>query len=210
MGLHLHYLPSIAPYLDEILSPLIRRHIDFKLRDSFRILTPDVEARQDLEQVFLQNAALGGVLIGKSLLTLHSFGQALLLEHPNPGTIASLPMQRKSLKSALSRVKPDWRLAGTALQKCLSELQEWRRMGAVSHSGRGSIVASLDAEFQKVLEARGGAWTADRSLQEAWKLLSRGGLKELATVEELYLLGFRLPEPVLLAFLESSLRAIRN
>ncbi|KAB2838119.1 hypothetical protein F9K50_09800, partial [bacterium] len=84
MPLRLRYVPSVAPYLDEILAPLIRRHIDFKLRDSFRIVTPDPESRQDLEERFLSREALGGVLIGKSLLTLHSFAQTLLLEHPAP------------------------------------------------------------------------------------------------------------------------------
>lgn len=207
MPLRLRYVPSVAPYLDEILAPLIRRHIDFKLRDSFRIVTPDPESRQDLEERFLSREALGGVLIGKSLLTLHSFAQTLLLEHPAPKPLATLPAQRKALRRALSRLRPDWKLDGASLQKCLRELQGLRRLADLRTRGRAGLGQRVDAEFQGILEADFGAWTAERLLAEAWGRLGSSGAAGLELVQECWFLGFRFPEAALLDPIEALLRA---
>lgn len=207
MPLRLRYVPSVAPYLDEILAPLIRRHIDFKLRDSFRIVTPDAESRQDLEERFLSREALGGVLIGKSLLTLHSLAQALLLEHPAPKPLATLPVQRRALRRALSRLKPDWNLDGASLQKCLRELQGLRRLSDLRARGRAGLGQRVDGEFQKILAEDFGAWTAERQMAEAWGLLGRSRASGLELVQECWFLGFRFPEAALLDPIEALLRA---
>ncbi|MCC7345692.1 MAG: PD-(D/E)XK nuclease family protein [Deltaproteobacteria bacterium] len=207
MPLRLRYAPSVAPYLDEILAPLIRRHIDFKLRDSFRIVTPDAESRQDLEERFLSREALGGVLIGKSLLTLSSLAQTLLLEHPTPKPLATLPVQRRALRRALSRLKPEWKLDGASLQKCLRELQGLRRLADLRTRGRVGLGQRVDGEFQKILAEDFGAWTAERQMAEAWGLLGRSRASGLELVQECWFLGFRFPEAALLDPIEALLRA---
>lgn len=207
MPLRLRYVPSVAPYLDEILAPLIRRHIDFKLRDSFRIVTPDAESRQDLEERFLSREALGGVLIGKSLLTLHSLAQTLLLEHPAPRPLATLPAQRRALRRALARLRPDWNLDGASLQKCLRELQDLRRLADLRTRGRAGLGQRVDGEFQKILAEDFGAWTAERQMAEAWGLLGRSRASGLELVQECWFLGFRFPEATLLDPIEALLRA---
>lgn len=207
MPLRLRYVPSVAPYLDEILAPLIRRHIDFKLRDSFRIVTPDPESRQDLEERFLSREALGGVLIGKSLLTLHSLAQALLLEHPNPKALATLPAQRRALRRALSRLRPEWKLDGASLQKCLRELQGLRRLADLRTLGRSGLGQRVDAEFQKILAEDFSAWIGERQMAEAWGLLGRSNASGLELVQECWFLGFRFPEAALLDPIEALLRA---
>ncbi|MCC6273907.1 MAG: PD-(D/E)XK nuclease family protein [Deltaproteobacteria bacterium] len=207
MPLRLRYVFSVSPYLDEILAPLIRRHIDFKLRDSFRIVTPDAESRQDLEERFLSREALGGVLIGKSLLTLHSLAQTLLLEHPAPKPLATMPVQRKALRRALSRLKPEWKLDGASLQKCLRELQGLGRLADLRTRGRTGLGQRVAAEFQRILAEDFGAWTAERQMSEAWGLLGRSRASGLELVQECWFLGFRFPEAALLDPIEALLRA---
>lgn len=207
MPLRLRYVPSVAPILDEILAPLIQRHIDFKLRDSFRIITPDAESRQDLEACFLEREALGGVLIGKSLLTLHSLAQGLLLEHPSPRPLASLPAQRKALRQALRQLQPEWNLDSVGLRRCVRELQGLRRLSDLRVGGRMGLGLRVEAEFQKILEARFGAWTLERLQREAWQLLGKQRAGGLELVEECWFLGFRFPEAALLNPIEALMRA---
>lgn len=197
MPLRLSYVLSTAPFLDDILAPLIQRHIDFNRRDSFRIVTPDAESRLDLERRFLAHEELGGILIGKSLLTPASLAQSLLLEHPSPRPLASLPAQKKALQLALAELRPEWTLDGPAYRKCLNELRTLRRLADLRARG-DSLAYRVDSQFQKNLEENFQSWLPERGLREAWTLLERKASSSLKLVEECWFLGFRMPEPSLL------------
>ncbi|MFO1462219.1 MAG: PD-(D/E)XK nuclease family protein [bacterium] len=204
MPLHLRYLPSGAPNIPEILTPLIQEHIAFKLQDSFRIIVPDAESRQDLEEFFLEREALGGVLIGKSLLTLNAFAQALLLEHPRVWPLAPLALQRKALRESLARTHPQWDLDNSALERCLRELQELRRHGT---AGPKTPAGKVAVEYHSCL-GDAGYWDLNTSQQAAWEALAARRLgRSLAEVRVGHFLGFRLPLPALLDAVEAWLRA---
>ncbi|HCU24289.1 MAG TPA: hypothetical protein DF383_04650, partial [Deltaproteobacteria bacterium] len=203
MPLHLHYLPSVIPCLDSILEPLIRRHIGFKRRDSFRVFVPDAESRLDLEHRLVEQTELGQVLIGKSFLTLAGFAQLLLPWHPAPLPPASLPMQKKCLQLALNELHPEWRLDSAALQRCLRELHEIDRLRSLRSSRRNSPGLRLLATYENILESRGKSWTLPRLFREAWRLLPQAAAALLPEVTTCYWIGFHLPDENLLGLLET-------
>jgi len=204
MALRLCYVASVVPLLPDILAPLIRRHIDFKLRDSFRIVVPNGEARQDLEALFLNAEELGGVLIGKSLLTLPAFAQEILLRHPKPSPLASPPLESKCLQIALRSSQPQWNLDAAQLRRCLRELKDIDRVRDLRLRKNGPGLKLL-GDFEQILAERGRAWTPGRTFREAWRILSRRPDSQLSEVEEIYFLGFRGCDQVLIEAVEALL-----
>lgn len=198
MPLQLRHLPSPALFLEEILEPVIRGHIDFKRRDSFRIFVPDAESRQDIEALFLRQERLSGILIGKSILTLSALAQSLLLEWPQALPAASPPLQKKMLKAALQGLKPDWKLDSAALHACLQELQRIRRASGLNVKPAAGLASQVDREFRGLLR-EAGYGDLEGSHAEAWRLLTKKQIgHSLASVQECHWLGFRLPKPDLL------------
>jgi len=207
MSLHLRHLSSPSPFLEEILRPVVQTHIDFKLRDSFRIVVPDAESRQDVEEFLLRQEPLGGVLIGKSVLTLSALAQSLLLEYRQALPIASSILQRKILKAALEALRPDWQLESPALRACLQELQRIRRSLGLSPKKSEGLALQLERAFRGLLN-EAGYWDLEGSHAEAWRLLGAKQIgRSLAPVRECHWIGFRLPKPDLFDALAAWQRA---
>lgn len=192
MGLRLYYVESISPYLDEILSSLVQKHLDFKLRDSFRILTPDAQCLRDLEEILLTDKDLEGVLIGKSLLSLEQFWQEILSTHPQIRPIGTPTILGKALRLAL-KLKGGYHPLDLPTQK-----QYLREFNRVAQLGRIQTYSSPDRiyfppllkQLEKILVGQWGLWTREVGQKEAWKALSQGGLTAFKELQEVFFLGF--------------------
>ncbi len=207
MALHLYYTPSVAPHLPSILKPLVQRHFQFKLKDSFRIFVPNSECRQDIETILLSEEKAGGILIGKSILTPPAFLQEILLHHPQPHPRATLYQQRKILAIVLRCERPELSLDPAGLQRCLYELERLASLSALTGSrGIKKPWATLDEAFQNALSEKFRVWSARKSAEEALKVLEKVKIPELKNLEEIYWLGFNLPEEISLALLETFLK----
>lgn len=206
MSLHLYQVDAMVPRLPDLLAHIVERHFDFYLRDSFRILTPNEECRQDLEALLLQDPRLEGVLIGKSLATLRSFAQSLLWQHPSPLPLAPLALQRKALEAALAKSFPQLNLDIVGLNRALKELLRLEDLDRLVHSMTNKASwKSLAVDFREILKNY-GAWSPAQVLGEAWKALQQERIPELQAVEEIYFLGFHFPERALLDLLEVLLK----
>lgn len=193
MPLRLVYSASLVPCRDEAVEAVLRHHVDFKLRDSFRIVVPDLESRVDMERRLLADPRLGEVLIGKSLLTWPALIQNLLRELPTSRPLPNPALQRRALRAALAEAKLDWKLDLDSERRLIRELQQILRQhgpGPAFNPG-----ARLAQAWQKGLAERFGVWSAEQAAERVWAGLPSREWREFAGAREIYFLGFRSPEP---------------
>ncbi len=193
MPLRLVYSASLVPCRDEAVEAVLRQHVDFKLKDSFRIVVPDLESRLDLERRLLADPRLGEVLIGKSLLTWPALIQNLLRELPALRPAPSPALQRRALRQAMAETKLDWTLDLDSQRRLIRELSQILRQhgpGPAFNPG-----ARLAQAWQKTLAERFRAWSAEEAAGRLWSALPSQDWRELSEVREVFFLGFKAPEP---------------
>ncbi len=206
MPLHLYETLSPAPHLSHWLGEIAERHIGLHLSDSFLVLTPDDASRRDLEKALLKYPKLEGILLGKSVSTLTALLPEILFYHPHPLPIASPFQQRRALRMALSASGlplPSGPKAERRILWELSRLENLRRLdGGAPLGGKWRQV---HARWEEALEKRfrllspGAAWAL------AQDFIARGGYSPVERLQDLYLLGFLIPDAALLGFLRSVL-----
>ncbi len=210
MPLLLYQTPSVAPFLSEILRPVVEKHFRFKLKDSFLVLTPDWETRQDIERSFLLEPGAGEVLIGNSIQTLSSFWQWLLLYHPNAKPQAPEVLKRKVLEPVLGKFRPDLKLDVRGKNRCLWELA---RLGQLQRLRpdflENAPFLKIQREFEQTLERQYQLWTAEKSVVEAMNTLAKCRIP-IENVEEVFLLGFTSLEADLLSLIGLLLQSRPN
>lgn len=203
MALNIHYIDSVVPQLNEILKPLVQKHINFKLNDSFRIITPDLVSREDIENLLVTEPALQRVLIGKSILSLPDFFQRLLIGYPAPSPLAKNRMELKALRLALQKEGKASAVDTETLRQYLFELKRFRKLSRLRLGDRkNSQNHPLDFAYQKIILEKFGLWTQEKAEIEALNFLRNGKPPETQNLQEIYLIGFTIPDPGLLYCLE--------
>lgn len=204
MPLYLHYIDSITPHLEEILAPLVAKHIDFKLKDSFRLLTPDLTAAQDIEAQLLQDPRLGQVLIGKSVLSFQNFWLDLLHSHPQQRPMAPVALEDKAFYQTCQKYGVDWDLEQPELRrqalrelKSFAWLQSWQQPQALRPSTHPY------EEHTGALLKQAGFWSDTEAFAAFLELCHQQSLKELKGVQEIFCLGWPGPDPQLLRFFKA-------
>jgi len=207
MSLHLHYVDSIAPHLSEIFDPLIKRHFDFKLRDSFLIIVPDLETRRDVEDFLLKDERLQGILIGKSVLTFQELIKKVLEEHPKYRNIANSYLEKKAIRIALSKTGSLKYQNLDTIKQYLYEYKRSYHLNLLSGGKKKNFnIDKIFCEYQRVLENKLKCWSEESAFEELCLLIQNGRSLAFKAIQDIYFLGFDYPSGYLLKFLESLAR----
>jgi len=92
---------NLRPLLKSIIESIVELHIGHRLVDNFLVLTPNETSAEDIRQLFLQNPQLGGVLTGKSILSLSKWVAQSSQEIDYKAKIAPSYIQETLLKSLI-------------------------------------------------------------------------------------------------------------
>ena len=204
MGLQLHYVDSIGPHLNEILSTLIDKHIQFKLNDTFRIITPDTPCAQDIEALLLEDPKLEKVLIGKSILTWAQFWQGILWEHPRQRPLAPPAFEKKALRMALKR---SGKLHYVDLPTQNQYLRELKRIHYLAKfqklRGKPLTAPSIGDFFQKIIGEEFKFWSSEQAMEQVLDYINSSPIQSLAEIKDIYFLGFSFPDSDMLTMIQS-------
>lgn len=204
MGLHLHYIDSVAPYLSEIIENLVLKHFDFKLKDTFRIITPNNLTALEIEDRLLQEEAAEKILIGKSIQGFSSFWQSLLRELPQPRILANVPLERKALHLTLKEKGHPLALQGNRLNQALRELKRHYLLKRIQNPKNPKpTIHAWWSDYQNLIGEDWKVWTLEQAFAVLSQRIREGKINTLQPVQEIFFLGFLYPTPDLVHFVSA-------
>ncbi|MBF0493020.1 MAG: PD-(D/E)XK nuclease family protein [Deltaproteobacteria bacterium] len=196
MTLHLFCSPNLRSDLPILLQSVVQKFIAHRLEDSFRIVCPHQAAVESVEMALLKFPDLGGVLTGKSILTLEGFYSELLQENVEiPSASATWVLEHLWNELAQKEQIPQ-----TLSESLFALTQEWRKEG-LSSSQLFQFIVPLEQElaqkwkkvfeqYDLLLRQQKTLWDERKFSDQAFKWIVQQKSKVLHRLESLYFIGF--------------------